>query len=59
MLHKAPKGIEEVPGHAPAQLELHPPDFLAVFAERCTLTDGRLGFAFTTGEAVTLQLLEH
>lgn len=40
----------------PTQLALHIPDFLAVLEGSCMLTDGRLGFAFITGEAVTLDL---
>jgi len=38
------------------QLTLHIPDFLAVLEGGCMLTDGRLGFVFITGEAVTLDL---
>ena len=40
----------------PTQLALHIPDFLAVLEGGCMLTDGRLGFVFITGEAVTLDL---
>ena len=40
----------------PTQLALHIPDFLAVLEGGCMLTDGRLGFVFLTGEAVTLGL---
>ncbi|MDU7238685.1 hypothetical protein [Actinomyces sp.] len=40
----------------PTQLALHIPDFLAVLEGGCMLTDGRLGFVFITGEAVTLNL---
>lgn len=40
----------------PTQITLHLPDFLAVLEGGCMLTDGRLGFVFITGEAVTLDL---
>lgn len=40
----------------PTQLTLHIPDFLAVLEGGCMLTDGRLGFVFVTGAAVTLDL---
>ena len=38
------------------QLALHILDFLAVLEGGCMLTDGKLGFVFITGEAVTLDL---
>lgn len=41
---------------SPTQPTLHIPDFLAVLEGGCMLTDGRLGFVFLTGEAVTLDL---
>lgn len=40
----------------PTQLALHIPDFLAILEWGCMLADGRLGFVFVTGEAVTLDL---
>ena len=38
----------------PTQITLPLPHFLAVLEGGCMLTDGRLGFVFITGEAVTL-----
>lgn len=35
---------------------LHLPGFLSVFDGACVLTDNRLGYVFTTGDAVTLEL---
>ena len=43
----------------PTQLAFHSPGFLAVLEGGCMLTDGRLGFVFITGEAVTLDLPQH
>ncbi|MDK8451510.1 zinc ribbon domain-containing protein [Corynebacterium mastitidis] len=50
------KNIESIASKPPANLVLHLPDFLAVLEGGCMLTDGRLGFVFITGEAVTLEL---
>lgn len=52
-LHAA---IDTLLAAPPTQLALHIPDFLAVLEGGCMLTDGRLGFVFVTGEAVTLNL---
>lgn len=52
-LHAAIDKLLAVP---PTQLAFHIPDFLAVLEGGCMLTDGRLGFVFITGEAVTLDL---
>ena len=52
-LHTA---IDKLLTESPTQLALHIPDFLAVLEGGCMLTDGRLGFVFITGEAVTLDL---
>ncbi|MDU1352866.1 MAG: zinc ribbon domain-containing protein [Actinomyces sp.] len=48
--------IDKLLTESPTQLALHIPDFLAVLEGGCMLTDGRLGFVFITGEAVTLDL---
>lgn len=48
--------IEKLLTESPPQLALHIPDFLAMLEGGCMLTDGRLGFVFITGEAVTLDL---
>jgi hypothetical protein len=48
--------IDKLLTESPMQLALHIPDFLAVLEGGCMLTDGRLGFVFITGEAVTLNL---
>ena len=48
--------IDKLLTESPTQLALHIPDFLAVPEGGCMLTDGRLGFVFITGEAVTLDL---
>lgn len=50
------KDIETILGMPPAELVLHPPDFLAVLEDDCMLTDGRRGFMFAPCEAVTLEL---
>ena len=50
-LHMA---IDKLLTESPTQLTFHIPDFLAVLEGGCMLTDGRLGFVFITGEAVTL-----
>ena len=52
-LHTA---IDKLLTESPTQLALHIPDFLAMLEGGCMLTDGRLGFVFITGEAVTLDL---
>lgn len=52
-LHTA---INKLLTESATQLALHIPDFLAVLEGGCMLTDGRLGFLFITGEAVTLDL---
>lgn len=52
-LHTA---IDKLLTESPTQLAIHIPDFLAVLEGGCMLTDGRLGFVFVTGEAVTLDL---
>lgn len=52
-LHTA---IDKLLTESPTQLAFHIPDFLAVLEGGCRLTDGRLGFVFITGEAVTLDL---
>ncbi|BDY02663.1 MAG: zinc ribbon domain-containing protein [Cutibacterium avidum] len=52
-LHTAIEKLLAVP---PTQLALHIPDLLAVLDDGCMLADGRLGFVFITGEAVTLDL---
>lgn len=52
-LHAA---IDTLLAEPPTQLSLHIPDFLALLEGGCMLTDGRLGFVFITGEAVTLDL---
>ena len=52
-LHRA---IEKLLTESPTQLAFHIPDFLAMLEGGCMLTDGRLGFVFITGEAVTLDL---
>lgn len=52
-LHTAIDALLAVP---PTQLTLRIPDFLAVLEGGCMLTDGRVGFAFVTDEAVTLDL---
>ena len=52
-LHTA---IDKLLTESPTQLALHIPDFRAVLEGGCMLTDGRLGFVFITGEAVTLDL---
>ena len=52
-LHTA---IDKLLTAPPTQITLHLPDFLAVLEGGCMLTDGRLGFVFITGEAVTLDL---
>ena len=48
--------IDKLLTESPTQLALHIPDFLAMLEGGCMLTDGRLGFVFITGEAVTLDL---
>lgn len=45
--------IDKLLTESPTQLALHIPDFLAMLEGGCILTDGRLGFVFITGEAVT------
>ncbi|MEH1560728.1 zinc ribbon domain-containing protein [Cutibacterium avidum] len=52
-LHTA---IDKLLTESPTQLAFHIADFLAVLEGGCMLTDGRLGFVFITGEAVTLDL---
>ena len=52
-LHTA---IDKLLTESPTQLALHIPDFLAMLEGGCMLSDGRLGFVFITGEAVTLDL---
>ncbi len=52
-LHAA---IDKLLTESPTQLAFDIPDFLAVLEGGCRLTDGRLGFVFITGEAVTLDL---
>lgn len=48
--------IHEILAASPVNLVLHIPDFLDIFEGGCMLTDGRIGFVFLTGEAVTLEL---
>jgi len=48
--------IDKLLTESPTQLAFDIPDFLAVLEGGCRLTDGRLGFVFVTGEAVTLDL---
>lgn len=48
--------IDKLLAAPPTQLALHIPDFLAVLEGGCMLPDGRLGFVFRTGDAVTLDL---
>ncbi|WP_236659443.1 hypothetical protein [Corynebacterium amycolatum] len=51
--------VDKLLTESPTQLALHIPDFLAMLEGGCMLTDGRLGFVFITGEAVTLDLPQH
>lgn len=50
------KRVDDILATHPSQLTIHLPDFLSVLEGGCMLTDGRLGFVFITGDAVTLQL---
>lgn len=52
-LHTA---IDKLLTESPTQLAFHITVVLAILEGGCMLTDGRLGFVFITGEAVTLDL---